>query len=617
LNPTDPSLSPLWLSLRSAALAVVCVAPLGFLAALQVNRWQGSRRTVADLLLLTPLVLPPTVVGFILLQLLGRYGPIGQVLHRLGLQLVFSWPAVVLSAAVVSFPLMYRTALAALDQTDPSLAAVALSLGATPLRVIREITLPLAMPGLLAGISLSYARALGEFGTTLMLAGNIPGRTQTLPLAIYAAVDAGDLRLAWFWTGLVLLLNALCLALVQRILVGARWRSVAGSAQPASAELPPTQTTPGQTMAAQPALGDRPFALQVDLARRHGPFRLHLQFETTCSRVAILGASGAGKSLLLRCLAGLERPDRGRICLNGQVLFDSDLGIDRPLQQRRIAVVFQHYALFPHLTVAGNVAFGLAVRDRARRRQQVRGQLEALNLLPFAHRFPDQLSGGQQQRVALARALVTQPHLLLLDEPFSSQDTHRRRQLQRHMLEVLDASGVPSLLVSHDMDEAYRLSEELLVIGRGQLLTHAPKRRVFDQPLSREVARLTGCKNITRVEWRTRHQLWAPAWGIALDRDHPWPRDTTSIGIRANHLELRPFAASDLESPANRWPCRVVDVSEGALTVSVYVVPQGATATTLEPIHVEVSQRSWRELASQPDRLTLLARQDQLMPLHR
>ena len=618
MNPAEPDLAPLWLSLRSAALAVACVAPLGVLAALQVNRWRGSRRTVADLLLLTPLVLPPTVVGFILLQVLGRYGPIGEGLNRFGLQLVFSWPAVVLSAAVVSFPLMYRTALAALDQTDPSLTAVALSLGAGPLRVIREITLPLAWPGLLAGISLSYARALGEFGTTLMLAGNIPGRTQTLPLAIYAAVEAGDLRLAWFWTILVLLLNGLCLALVQGFQSGGKRRRIAGSAQLPPAELPPQQPVATPAMATQGPPDDRPFALLVDLVRRHGSFQLHLQFETACPRVAILGASGAGKSLLLRCLAGLERPDRGRICLNGQVLFDSERGIDRPLQRRRIAMVFQHHALFPHLTVAQNVSFGLAHRDRARRRQQVWAQLEALNLLPFADRFPDQLSGGQQQRVALARALVTRPQLLLLDEPFSSQDTHRRRQLQHQTLEHLARSGVPSLLVSHDMDEAYRLSEELLVIGGGQLLTHAPKRRVFDQPRSREVARLTGCKNITRVEWRAPHQLWAPAWGIALNRDHPWPADTAFIGIRANHLKLRPFVASDLESPANRWPCRVVDVSEGALTVSVYVVPQGATAAqALEPIHVEVSQRSWRELAFQQGRLTLLACQDQLMALLR
>ena len=183
-----------------------------------MRHWHGPRRTSADLLLLSPLVLPPTVLGFVLLQLLGRYGPLGEPLARLGLELVFSWPATVLSAAVVAFPLMYRTLLASLEQLDPGLEGVARSLGAGPWRVLRCITLPLVLPGLGAGLSLSYARALGEFSTTLMLAGNITGRTQTLPLAIYAAVDAGDLSQAWLWTGQVLLLNGLCLALVQLFL---------------------------------------------------------------------------------------------------------------------------------------------------------------------------------------------------------------------------------------------------------------------------------------------------------------------------------------------------------------------------------------------------------------
>ena len=217
-----PGLSPLVLSLRSATLAVLLVLPAGFLAADRVRRWRGPRRATADLLLLSPLVLPPTVLGFVLLQLLGRYGPLGEPLARLGLELVFSWPATVLSAAVVAFPLMYRTLLASLEQLDPALEGVARSLGAGPWRVWRRITLPLVLPGLGAGLSLSYARALGEFGTTLMLAGNIPGRTQTLPLAIFAAVDAGDLPRAWAWTGQVLLLNGLCLGLVQLFLSRSR-----------------------------------------------------------------------------------------------------------------------------------------------------------------------------------------------------------------------------------------------------------------------------------------------------------------------------------------------------------------------------------------------------------
>ncbi len=200
-------LSPLVLSLRSAGLATLVVAPLGVWAAERLRHWHGPRRTAADLLLLSPLVLPPTVVGLILLQLLSRSGPLGSILHSVGIDIVFSWPATVISAAVVAFPLMYRSALASLDQIDASLPHVARSLGASEWRVLRRITLPLAMPGLVAGVSLSFARALGEFGTTLMLAGNIPGQTQTLPLAIFAAVDAGDLGKAWIWTGLVLLIN--------------------------------------------------------------------------------------------------------------------------------------------------------------------------------------------------------------------------------------------------------------------------------------------------------------------------------------------------------------------------------------------------------------------------
>ena len=188
-----PDLGPLWLTLRLAAITTVLLllvgTPLAWWLAHTRSRWKSAVEATTAL----PLVLPPTVLGFLLLQLLGPYGPVGAGLARLGLEIVFSWPATVLSSAVVAFPLLYRTLLAAFDQMDPSLEAVALSLGASPWRVLRAITLPLLMPGLLAGISLAYARALGEFGTTLMLAGNIPGRTQTLPLAIYAAVDGGDL----------------------------------------------------------------------------------------------------------------------------------------------------------------------------------------------------------------------------------------------------------------------------------------------------------------------------------------------------------------------------------------------------------------------------------------
>ncbi len=619
-----PSLSPLWLSLRSAALAVVLVAPLGLLAARQVSRWQGSRRAGADLLLLSPLVLPPTVVGFLLLQVVGRYGPLGALLARFDLEVVFAWPAVVLSAAVVSFPLMYRTLLGALDQLDPSLEAVARSLGAGPWRLLRQITLPLVRPGLLAGISLSYARALGEFGTTLMLAGNIPGRTQTLPLALFAAVDAGDRRLAWFWTVLVLGLNALCLVLVQQLLTRPWIRHAAPSRAGESVPLPrPRPTLAAQPPARESGTAGRPFSLQVDLERRHASFQLRLCFETGHRHLAILGASGAGKSLLLRCLAGLERPDRGRICLNGAVLFDSSSGLNKPLEQRRIAVVVQNNALFPHLTVAQNVGFGLAHLPVRQRQQRVAAQLEAVQLLALARQLPHQLSGGQQQRVALARALAFEPQLLLLDEPLSSQDSHLRRQLQQLMREQLAFTAVPSLLVTHDIDEAYRLADELVVIDGGRLLIQGPRRAVFDQPGSVTAARLTGCKNITPITWCSPHRVWAPAWGIELWRQRPWERGTTHVGLRANHLELRSAAEGGGRPRPNAWPCQVVSLNDGALRVSLHLhchgaadrAADGAGHDAMEPIQVEMDAEAWLRLAGSPEDLVLSIPDTRVMPL--
>jgi len=161
---------------------------------------------------LLPLVLPPTVVGFFLLLLFGRNGPVGKLLLRFGASLVFSWPATVIAAAVVAFPLMYLTARAALEQVDSRFLEAARTLGASEWRAFRQIALPLAWPGVLAGTILSFARALGEFGATLMLAGNIPGRTATIPIAIYFAVEADDMRSATAWCAADLIISVALLS---------------------------------------------------------------------------------------------------------------------------------------------------------------------------------------------------------------------------------------------------------------------------------------------------------------------------------------------------------------------------------------------------------------------
>ena len=191
--------SPLLISLATSLVATAVTLVTGLAAAAWRQNRAGAGAALVDGIFILPLVLPPTVVGFLLLLLFGRNGPLGKLLLQFGASVVFSWPATVIAATVVSFPLMYITARAALEQVDPHLLQAARTLGASEARIFREVALPLAWPGVLAGTILSFARALGEFGATLMLAGNIPGRTETIPIAIYFAVEADEIQRAMAW----------------------------------------------------------------------------------------------------------------------------------------------------------------------------------------------------------------------------------------------------------------------------------------------------------------------------------------------------------------------------------------------------------------------------------
>jgi molybdate transport system permease protein len=191
--------SPLLISLATSLVATAVTLVAGLAAAAWRQNRAGAGAALVDGIFILPLVLPPTVVGFLLLLLFGRNGPLGTLLLQFGASVVFSWPATVIAATVVSFPLMYITARAALEQVDPHLLQAARTLGASEARIFREVALPLAWPGVLAGTILSFARALGEFGATLMLAGNIPGRTETIPIAIYFAVEADEIQRAMAW----------------------------------------------------------------------------------------------------------------------------------------------------------------------------------------------------------------------------------------------------------------------------------------------------------------------------------------------------------------------------------------------------------------------------------
>lgn len=237
--------------------------------------------------------------------------------------------------------------------------------------------------------------------------------------------------------------------------------------------------------------------LELDIRARLQGFVLDIALQTQNGEIlGLFGPSGTGKSLTLRAVAGLLRPEAGRIVLNGRVLFDADAGVDAPPEARRVGYVPQNYALFPHLTVTGNIAYGLVERPKCERRTQVAEMVRLMRLEGMEGRRPHELSGGQQQRVALARALITGPELLLLDEPFAALDGAIRSRLQNELLTIQNRFRIPTLLVTHDLGEAYALSDRLAIIENGRVLQVGPKEEVLRRPAGRTVARLVGTKNI-------------------------------------------------------------------------------------------------------------------------
>ncbi|MHB8171951.1 MAG: molybdate ABC transporter permease subunit [Thermincolia bacterium] len=204
-------LTPLWISLKTAFTATIITFFLGLAVARWMAFYRGKGKSLLDGLLIMPLVLPPTVVGFLLLLLFGKNGPLGQLLLKLGTTIIFSWPATVIAATVVAFPMMYKTAKGAFEQIDTNILNAARTLRASEWRIFWRVIVPLSWPGIAAGTILSFARALGEFGTTLMLAGNIPGKTTTIPVTIFFAAEGGEMDKALVW---VLVILGISLAVV-------------------------------------------------------------------------------------------------------------------------------------------------------------------------------------------------------------------------------------------------------------------------------------------------------------------------------------------------------------------------------------------------------------------
>lgn len=275
-------------------------------------------------------------------------------------------------------------------------------------------------------------------------------------------------------------------------------------------------------------------SLKVNIQKELNEFDLEVGFELKNKRLGILGPSGCGKSMTLKSIAGIVDPDNGIISLNtGEetTYFDSNNKINLKPQERNVGYLFQNYALFPNMTVEENVACGLSKDDD---KKIVSDMIKRFHLEGLEKRYPRQLSGGQQQRVALARILAYGPDVILLDEPFSAMDTFLKEQLRIELVNSLEDFDGFSIMVTHDRDEAFQFCDELIVLDKGKIIAKGDTYDIFENPRKVEVARLTGCKNISKVEIIDDYHLKSIDWGVTFEVSQKISNNITHIGIRAH-----------------------------------------------------------------------------------
>lgn len=275
-------------------------------------------------------------------------------------------------------------------------------------------------------------------------------------------------------------------------------------------------------------------SLKVNIQKKLNEFNLEVDFELKKKRLGILGPSGCGKSMTLKSIAGIVDPDKGVISLNtGEetTYFDSNNKINLKPQDRNVGYLFQNYALFPNMTVEENVACGLSKDDD---KKIVSDMIKRFHLGGLEKRYPRQLSGGQQQRVALARIMAYGPDVILLDEPFSAMDTFLKEQLRIELVNSLENFDGFSIMVTHNRDEAFQFCDELIVLDKGKIIAKGDTYEIFENPRKVEVARLTGCKNISKIEIIDDYHLKSLDWGVTFEVSEKISNNITHIGIRAH-----------------------------------------------------------------------------------
>jgi len=451
--------SALWTSVATATVSMAIVAVLGIPLAYWLARTKGPLTWLVGLLVMLPIALPPVMSGLVLIYIVGPYTWLGNLFND---QLTGTVAGVVLAQTFVAGPFLVIAARAAFEGIDPALDDLAASLGRGPASRFWLVSLRIAAPGIRAGLLLTWLRAMGEYGATVLLAYH----PYTLPVFVSVLFSSTGIPQTQAPTALAIGL-AVVVLLISEIRIKGRRR-------------PPVLPAPA------PPPRVEPVAVSFDLDVAVGTFRLRVAHHAASNRIAILGPSGAGKSITLRAIAGFLGKDAGSVQFNGEEVAQVRV------EERRVGYVPQGLVMFPGRTAWQQVLFA-AGADPA----LAAWWLRTLRLDGLEGRLPGELSGGQRQRVGLARALSFRPRLVLLDEPFSALDAPVREELRRELRRLQREAGLSTVIVTHDPEEAALLADEILVVDDGRLLQAGPRAEVFARPASPQVARLLGIPNLT------------------------------------------------------------------------------------------------------------------------
>lgn len=279
-------------------------------------------------------------------------------------------------------------------------------------------------------------------------------------------------------------------------------------------------------------MGASNLSINAHFTKKLKDFTLDIKFKTGSEPLGILGASGSGKSVTLKCIAGVETPDEGFIEVNGRTLFCSKKKINLPPQKRNVGYLFQNYALFPHMTVGQNIECAISA-NRGKNKAAIAGLLARFGLNGLEDSYPNKLSGGQQQRAALVRIIAYEPEILMLDEPLCALDAHLRETLLFDISPLINEYGGNAILVTHDRREIYKLCPTLMALNFGRVCEFGRTKELFEAPVSFAAARLTGCRNFSRASKLTANTVMAHDWGIEFEVNAPIPEKIAYIGVHS------------------------------------------------------------------------------------